>query len=223
MSFINKLFNLNLNMGLVKENFSIVKLKDIKLWRKRGFKWILYYPIFLYIPKPTEVIMLGKPQKIEEFGLEKFKGAQIVDFSALCGTYGMGGPGFVGLKIEGDFGTRWLTYCVWSAGYKFLLDNRVLESCTEYAKYYKPWLMPDNYESSEKALKQALSDMTIQGINLTDNELTIAMTDSSENTHQIHTCKYSNKFSERKNKNAFEDDTIGDYWLVTYDGSELVV
>ena len=67
-------------MGLVKENFAIVKLKDIKLWRKRGFKWILYYPIFLYIPKPTEVIMLGKPQKIEEFGLEKFKGAKIVDF-----------------------------------------------------------------------------------------------------------------------------------------------
>ncbi len=223
MIFKNKF--LKLNMGLVNENFAIVKLKDIKLWRKRGFKYIMFYPIFGYIPKPTEIIMLGKPQKIKEFGLEKFKGCKIIDICTCCGTYVMGGPGFVGFKLQGDSGIRWLTYCVWSAGFKILYDNRVLESNSDDAKYYKPWINPDDTENSQKALKQALSDITIQEIKLSDNELTITMLDSSANPHQIYACKKSNKFPPLGSKkgNAYDNGTIGDYWLVSYDGSEFKI
>lgn len=223
MLFYNK--HSNLNIGLVKENFAIVKLKDIRLWRKRGFKYIMLYPIFGYIPKPTEVIMLGKPQKIEEFGLESFKGCKIIDISTCLGTYGMGSPDFVGFKLQGESGIRWLTYCVWSAGFKILLDNKVLESNSDDAKYYKPWIKPNDFDNSEKALKQTLSDMTIQQVNLTDTELTITLLDSSSNLHKIFACKHSNKFPPlgRKKRNAYDDGNIGDYWLVSYDGSDFMM
>ena len=42
---------LNLNMGLVKENFVIAKKDDKNFWEARGFKIIRKYPIFRY--KPT--------------------------------------------------------------------------------------------------------------------------------------------------------------------------
>jgi len=46
--------------------------------------------------------MLGIPSKIEEFGIEKLKNSRITDVSTLCGTYGMGGPGFFGLRLQGN-------------------------------------------------------------------------------------------------------------------------
>ena len=41
---------LNLNMGLVKENFVIAKKDDKNFWEARGFKIIRKYPIFRYKP-----------------------------------------------------------------------------------------------------------------------------------------------------------------------------
>lgn len=49
---------LNLNMGLVKENFVIANRNNIKLWESRGFKKIRKYPIFRYKPNFAEVITL---------------------------------------------------------------------------------------------------------------------------------------------------------------------
>ena len=92
---------LNLNMGLVKENFVIAKKDDKNFWEARGFKKIRKYPIFRYKPNSSEIIMLGVPLSIEAFGNEVLKNSHIVDVCTYCGTYGMGGPGFFGLKLQG--------------------------------------------------------------------------------------------------------------------------
>ena len=64
MSFLKHPF-LNLRIGLVHENFAIVKKSDKKLWKARGFKRIRKYPIFRYKPNSYEMIMLGVPSNVE--------------------------------------------------------------------------------------------------------------------------------------------------------------
>lgn len=218
---------LNLNMGLVKENFAIVKRKDIKLWKSRGFEIIRRYPIFLYRRKISEVVMLGKPLTIDEFGLNKLKNSKIVDFSIMLGTYGMGGPGFVGFKLQGDFGSRWLVYCIWSAGEHILLDNRILECHEMFSKKYKPYIDFSNPEEYFNKLNELIKSLTIQDIQLSQDTLSINLIDNHSIPHTIHTKKASKMFPEQggteKKRNSYESGSMKDYWLVIYDNTELVV
>jgi hypothetical protein len=50
-------------------------------------------------------------------------GATVRGWTPNAGTYGMGGPGFVGL----DLGDRWLVVTVWGAASWIRVDDRLLE------------------------------------------------------------------------------------------------
>ena len=218
---------LNLNVGLVKENFAVVKKSDKKLWESRGFKKIRKYPIFRYKPNSIEIIMLGVPLSIDEFGSERLKNSRIVDVSTCCGTYGMGGPGFFGLKLQGEYGTRWLTCCIWSAGEYILFDDKVLECHPDYAEKYTPLIAFGDYSNSLSKLKQTLSDMTVQAVDVSEDSIEITLIDSCDKLHSIKSYKSSDKFPEQggtgKKRNSFEDGRMSDYWLVTYDETHLKV
>ncbi|MBQ9779837.1 MAG: hypothetical protein IJW00_02715 [Clostridia bacterium] len=218
---------LNLNIGLVKENFVIVKKADKNLWKSRGFKSIRKYPIFRYKLNPSEIIMLGVPLNIEEFESETLKNSHIVDVCTCCGTYGMGGPGFFGLKLQGEFGKRWLTYCIWAAGEHILFDDSILECHPDYAEKYSPLIAFDDYSNSFAKFKKMLLDMTIKEVTVSKDSIEIALIDNHGKTHLIHSYKYSEKFPEQggtgKKRNSFETGEMKDYWLITYDGTHLKV
>ena len=218
---------LDLNLGQVKENFVIVKKENKKVWEDRGFKRIRKYPIFHYKPNPYEIIMLGVPLNIEEFGKDNFSGSNILDVCTCCGTYGMGGPGFFGIKLQGDYGTRWLTYCIWSAGEHVLFDDRILECHDNYEKQYNPLISFDDYSNSLKALKETLSDMTIQKIHVSKDFFEIELIDSKSETHLIQSYKFSDKVPEQggtgKKRNSYETGEMKDYLLVTYEETHLKV
>lgn len=218
---------LNLSKGLVKENFAIVKKADKALWEERGFKRIRKYPIFGYKYNSSEIIMLGVPLNIEEFGSEALKNSHIVDVCTCGGTYGMGGPGFFGLKLQGDFGTRWLTYCIWMASEHVLLDDTILDCHPDFAEKYTPLISFDDYPNSIASLKKTLSDMTIKEVIISEESIEILLAGNDETTHCISSCKYSEKFPEqggtRKKRNSFETGEMKDYWLVTYDETDLMV
>ena len=218
---------LNLKLGWVKENFVIVKRDDMELWQARGFKRIRKYPIFHYKPNSSEVIMLGVPLNIEQFGKDKFINSKIVDVCTCCGTYGMGGPGFFGLKLQGDYGTRWLTYCIWEAGEHVLFDGRVLECNPNFAEQYNPLIIFDDYSNSLAALKESLIDMTIKEILLSGEEFEMKLMDNHSNPHSIQTFKFSDRFPEQggtgQKRNSFETGEMKDYLLVTYDETHLAV
>ncbi len=52
-----------------------------------------------------------------EFDFGNLIGRKVIQFSPYCGTYGQGGPGFVGFKLEADadYPEEWLILCVWGA------------------------------------------------------------------------------------------------------------
>ena len=218
---------LNLNLGLVKENFAVVKRSDKNLWKARGFKKIHKYPIFKYTPNSSEIIMLGIPSSIEEFGYETLKNSHIVDVSTSCGTYGMGGPGFFGLKLQGEYGTRWLTYCIHFASTHILFDDNILECHPDYAEKYTPLITFNDHSKSLAKFKMLLSGMTIKEVAVSKESIQIMLVDSYEKLHSIKSYKYSDKFPEQgetgKKGNSFETGEMKDYWLITYDETHLKV
>lgn len=218
---------LNLHLGIVKENFAIVKKENENIWENRGFKKIRKYPIFRYKPNPAEIIMLGVPLNIEQFGAENFSGSHILDVSTCCGTYGMGGPGFFGLKLQGAYGIRWLTYCIWAAGEHVLFDNRILECHPNFSEQYKPLISFDDYQNSMEALKEELTSMTINEITVSNIAFEIKLVDKEFKTHTFNSYKFSDSFPEQsgtnQKRNSFETGEMKDYLLVTYDETHLMV
>lgn len=215
---------LNLEMGLVKENYIVIDNKDMKLWQSRGFEKIKKYPLFLYEPCQDESIMLGRPFYIEEFGIENFKNSKILEVSTCCGSYGMGGPGFFGIKFYGSYGIRWLIYCIWNAGEHILLNGRVIECHPLFIQKYNPWL---GHNKDMDRLNKILSGLIISGIKLTDTEIVINLKNSNLEEYTICSYKYSDYFPEQagtgKKRNSFDSGTMKDYWLVTYDGTVLII
>ena len=218
---------IDLKKGIVRENFAIVKKSDKKLWKSRGFKRIRNYKIFRYKPNAYEIIMLGIPLNIIEFGLEWLKGNRIADVCVCCGTYGMGSPGFFGLKLCGKQGTRWLTYCIWFAGEHILFDDNILECHPKYENKYAPLITINNYSNDLEKFKETLSDMIIQEVILSKASIEIKLIDSKKTMHSIKSYKYSDKFPEQggtgKKRNSFETGEMKDYWLVTYDETHLKI
>ncbi|MBR2900905.1 MAG: hypothetical protein IKC39_01535 [Clostridia bacterium] len=218
---------LNLNLGLVKENFAIVKKENRKIWEDRGFSEITEYPIFHYKPNSSEIVMLGVPLNIEQFGADKFNDSQILDVCTCCGTYGMGGPGFFGLKLQGNYGTRWLTYCIWAAGEHILFDDRILECHPNYSEQYKPLISFENHSRSLNVLKELLTNMTVKEFIVTNDSFEIRLVDSEYEPHIIQSYKFSAKFPEQggtgKKRNSFETGEMKDYLLVTFDDTYLMV
>lgn len=218
---------LNLNMGLVKENFTIVQCKDIPLWKSRGFEKVRRYPIFRYIPKLSEVVMLSKPLNISQFGLDSIKSSVVVDIDLSIGTYGMGGAGFVGFKLQSYFGVRWLVYCIWSAGESILLDDKIIECHSKYQNRYNPYVSMDSWQNDVSSLKRLINGWKVQDIYLDDTTLEIILIDDKSNKHTIYTSQFCDKFPEQagtdKKRKSFEDGTMQDYWLVIYDNTYLSV
>lgn len=218
---------LNLNIGLVKENFVVVKKTEKSLWEERGFKKIHKYPVFGYKPNSFEIIMLGVPLTIEEFGIETLKNSHIIDVCTCLGTYGMGGPGFFGLELQGEYGTRWLTYCIWHAGEHILFDDNILECFPNYEDKYDPLIKYDDYSNSLAKFKELLSNMIIKEVVISKENIEITLIDSNGIFHSIKSYKYSEKFPEQggtgEKRNSFETGEMKDYWLITYDETHLMV
>jgi len=139
----------------------------------------------------------------------------------------MGGPGFFGLKLQGEYGIRWLTYCIWRAGQHILFDDKLLECHPDYAEKYDPLIVFDDYSNSISKFKEMLSDMTIKNIDFTKESIEIKLIDSQNNIHYINSYKFSDKFPELggtgQKRNSFENGEMSDYWLITYDETHLRV
>jgi len=207
---------LQLNLGLVKENYAIVSKSEQKLWEERGFIPIKEYPVFRYTPNKEEIILLGCPVTIDAFGMENLKNCTIQDISAMCGTYGMGGPGFFGMKVSGPFGVRWITYCIWAASEHLLLNDRS-PVCSS----------AESREIDFPLLKNALVGSSVSEIRLTDAEISFSLRspDGSCQTLSSHCLpeRISKQTSAKPRQKSIADIPMSRYWLITYDGTHLKV
>ncbi len=67
-----------------------------------------------------------EPKSLREAGTEKIVGRRVIDWSESLGSYGMGGPGFFGLRLaaQGEYPEEWLALRLWGADNWLLLDDQ---------------------------------------------------------------------------------------------------
>ncbi|PCJ58188.1 MAG: hypothetical protein COA79_14305 [Planctomycetota bacterium] len=66
------------------------------------------------------------PETLREIGVDRIIGREIIEYSGCKGTYGMGGPGFVGFRLDktADYKKEWLILTLWGATDWLLYDSR---------------------------------------------------------------------------------------------------
>lgn len=66
------------------------------------------------------------PQTLREVGVGRVVGRRIVEWMANLGSYGMGGPGFFGLRLNAtdEYPEEWLALRLWGADNWLLLDGQ---------------------------------------------------------------------------------------------------
>tara|TARA_B100002051_G_scaffold147570_1_gene139637 strand:+ start:7945 stop:8475 length:531 start_codon:yes stop_codon:yes gene_type:complete len=69
-------------------------------------------------------------------------GRQVIQFSPYCGTYGQGGPGFVGFKLKahGERPEEWLILCLWCSDDWLTVNGRWLGAHPDQYGTQKPMI-----------------------------------------------------------------------------------
>ena len=67
-------------------------------------------------------------------------GRKVIEFSPSCGTYGQGGPGFVGFNLEADESQsgEWLILCLWGAACWLKVNGQCLGAHPEQYNIHRP-------------------------------------------------------------------------------------
>lgn len=115
---------------------------------------------------PSGALMPFIPRPLEA---ERLVGRRIDDVTINAGTYGMGGPGFLGLKLGAD----WLVVALWGAASWTTCQGRLVEDLFHAdAGRPEPWT-PET--GSPDILNAALVGQTIEAVDIRQHALCIAI------------------------------------------------
>lgn len=113
---------LNLSLPELEQYSLVVPLTEVEGWKQKG--WITYqeiglpegdeeaYLLYGEFNKETEMLIFNKPESIAEVNPNRLIGRKITEIKNHVGTYGMGGPGYFGILLDGE---EYLVYTIWSA------------------------------------------------------------------------------------------------------------
>lgn len=97
----------------------------------------------------------------------KVLGRVVREICTYIGTYGMGGPGFFGLRLDNE----WLVISIWGAAEWLLVDDRlVMDSYGEKYKRPAPWMATD---ADTLALDQRIVGSAIVAMNIQKRTLDV--------------------------------------------------
>lgn len=99
------------------------------------------------------------PFKPEPLSNDDVVGRQVDELKTRVGTYGMGGPGFFGLRL----GNEWLVVAIWGAG-EWIRANGVLveDFFNEHYDRPKPWIDKDGDRLSSSVVGTEISSFEIK-------------------------------------------------------------
>lgn len=103
--------------------------------RRDGWRWVPFYLRGPALPGPVANLLtpLGvwrfarSPRRLIDLPEEEWRGARVVDSCPGLGSYGMGGPGFLGLKCDLNRRAFWIVFTLWAATGWLNLGGRLLE------------------------------------------------------------------------------------------------
>ncbi len=110
-------------------------------------------------PLDGEVSICGPSCELMSFKPERLRAAQVVGrmVDEICthvGTYGMGGPGFFGLRLNQE----WLVVAVWCADSWIEVNGRIIaDTFWKDAGMPRPWITEERDELTERLVGQEIT------------------------------------------------------------------
>jgi hypothetical protein len=159
------------------------------------------------IPDPDQPIPdtgrgLGPSGRLQPFAPPPISAEQVIgrtvdEIRPYVGTYGMGGPGFFGLRL----GSEWLVIAVWGASEWMVAQGRCVGDLfhAEYARP-RPWLTNESDELSRQLVGQR-----IRAIDVRRHSLRIIFENEIDLTIE-ETCDHRPLFGGTTKPRQFTDD-----------------
>lgn len=144
------------------------------------------------------------PPTIRKTGVERVIGRKVLQASCHLGSYGMGGPGFLGLKLEknSEHPDEWLVLCLWAADEWVSYDGESVFAINKTYKTYGQGKFLENIKS--KVLKSFdIADKSCK-IMLDDTALEIAEDPKERLPH-----------GSGGYRTLMENDSLLDAWVVS--------
>jgi hypothetical protein len=222
---------LDLQMGTVEQYTKIIALDDLGMARQAG--WQTYQDIALPAGDETaaalygtwnpdnQMLVFNRPKTLLETGIAGLLGQTILGFSTHLGSYGMGGPGFVGLLLSSG---QYLVYAVWGAASYALLDDRAWECYPDLYEDHRPWLSHFGGDLSWDDLSPVLDGAKIVEAVLSDEYLSLQLECHGESKTLFLTQTDARlPHQETVLKPAFDHGVIAEYLLWQDQDAILIV
>lgn len=123
-------------------------------------------------------------------------GRTIDDLVPYLGTYGMGGPGFFGFRLD----TQWLVVAIWGAGdWMFADDRLVTDAFHEERGRPVPWIGEHGDELSPKVVGTTIRSLRVERWSfelVTGDGVRFAITESAEGRPILEGSKEPRAFTE---------------------------
>lgn len=125
------------------------------------------------------------PVTLRNYNIDLLKGCTIVEWSCHLGSYGMGGPGFFGIRLSGDDFDAWLVLTLWSAGEWLLLDKQWIQANPNYYDKQKPLYTNFSGEEQCDAVTDTLVGCTLIDIVIEDTFSTLVLQKGKSGIHHL--------------------------------------
>lgn len=212
---------LDLQMGTLEQYAKII---DLDKWAEhKALGWQTYQAIGLPAgdenaamlygdwDKNSQMLVFNRPKTLLDTGISSLIGQTIHGFSSHLGSYGMGGPGFVGLPLSCG---QYLVYTVWGAASYALLDDRAWECYPDLYESHRPWLSNFGGDLSWDDLSPVLEGAKIIEVTLSDTALSLQLSCHGEHKTLLLTQADSRlPHQDTPLKPAFDDGVMGQYVL----------
>ena len=175
--------------------------------------------------------MTQPPQSLRSLGVDRILHRRISDWCNYLGSYGMGGPGFFGMKLAKNesFPEEWLILRLWGAGGWLLIDERWVSAFPSLFAIQKPLYNEMYFFYDKKKKKQIvlerwdnvseiLINAQITQATIVHNESRIALINNTKE-HLLEIPKDTSKLPVRggggKKKVWNEEESQLDAWVIT--------
>lgn len=161
------------------------------------------------------------PNTIREIGFDWVLGRKIIEYSGHLGSYGMGGPGFAGFKLDkkGDRNAEWLVLTLWGSDNWMLFNGRWLSAHPNQYDIQKPLIgfgdqVWDEFTSQIVGSKFIDADFSESYTKLTvQKDGTDSVLEIPENTKLLS--KYGGNMKYRE----WKDEDQREAWVISRDGN----
>lgn len=171
------------------------------------------------MPKDSVIVGLTSRKQKGEIIIspptERIVGRRIAEWSAYCGTYGMGGPGFFGLRVEAtsDYPEEWLILRLWGAPDWLNVNGRWLEANPgQYSAENRP--LHSNFANAKWDEFSALvCGKSITGFELKRSSFTLAVGETLISLSEDPSTRpvYAGTGEQRT---VSEQDDLGQAWIM---------